>query len=482
MQPPSNFESDIPVRIGPFRILRKLGEGGMGVVYLGERVEQFSQQVAIKILHPHLFPASAEAAIERESQVLAALDHPGIVRMLDLGVSDANKRYIVMEYVDGIRIDEYCDLQNLSIRRRIEMLLHVFEAVEYAHRHLVIHADLKPANILVTKDGNPRLLDFGVATVLSDQMTADNSAARYTELYSSPEQQAGERLTVASDIYSMGLIAQAILTGQPPKPVAIGAASTGLQESSTATSAKALKALSSASLESIAMHRDTTAKGLISSVSGDIEAILAKALQVNPQDRFHSVQEMHDEFRRHLFGYPIQVRPSGAATRMRKWIVRNKLAASFASVSLMVVILTSFGVIYQAMDASRKRQIARDRLHELVRLTDVLAGDLYESVHGLQGGEKAQAALLESAHRTIDQLAGEEAHDPQLEMELVLEYKKLAQLELRSQPDSPAAARQAAEDLNKGIALLSGLPSSEEGNARKLASELTSFRDSIPKR
>jgi hypothetical protein len=386
-----------------------------------------------------------------------------------------------MEYVDGIRIDEYCDLHRLSMRRRIEVLLETLEAIEYAHRHLVIHADLKPSNILVTTEGKSRLLDFGVATVLSEQLVDQPTSARYTELYASPEQRAGQRLTIACDIYAVGLIAQIVLTGQQPEAAAIGSTTHSAKSQSIAAHARVLKALPSESLEKLAAARDTTTSNLIASIRGDIEAILTKALQPNPQDRFHSVQEMSDELRRHLLGYPILTRPAGWPKQIRKWVLRNKLAASFALVFLSVLVLSVVGVVYQSTAAARKREIAKTRLHDLVRLTDALAGELYSSVHGLQGSGKAQDALLTSAHQTIDKLAARETDDPELAIELANEYEKLAKLELSRDPRTPETLRRSIDDLNKGITILSRVPrrDHESERARQQMQEMTRLRSTL---
>lgn len=465
------FSSGIPPSIGPFRIARLLGVGGMGVVYLGERMEQFSQQVAIKILHPHLFPAASDAKLEREGELLAELDHPGIVRLLDLGVTGNGLRYIVMDYVDGVSIDAYCDHRRLPLARRIQLLLDVCEAVEHAHRHLVVHADLKPENILVTADGKPMLLDFGVATILSElgaaQSHADALASHepgeeeHTPLYASPEQRSGERLTVASDIYSLGLIAQTIFTGVQPEPLPIGILHSAPGTAAPAAVSKKLRTLSHLSLQRIADARATTPSALIAAIHGDLEAILAKALRLDPKERFQTAQELRDEFERALLGYPILTHPASWTTRVRKWVLRNRLAASLGCVFLLAVLFSIAGVVYQATDAARKRQLAQTRLHELVRLTDLLAGDLYESVHGLQGSESAQVALLNSAHQTIDKLAAEDQHDPQLELELAREYEKLARLELSRNPLTAEAVQKAQEDIGKEAAIIEQLDSSD---------------------
>jgi eukaryotic-like serine/threonine-protein kinase len=472
-----------PNSIGPFRVLRSLGAGGMGNVYLCERMEQFSQQVAIKVLHPHLFPAAAAARLKHEGQMLAALEHPGVVRLLDLSATEDGLRYIVMDYVDGIPIDLYCDRHRLPLAARIRILLDVCEAVEHAHRHLVIHADLKPENILVTEEGKPRLLDFGVATILSGLGTSqpDPSASEgeYTALYASPEQRSGDRLTVASDVYALGLIAQNVLTGLEPQPLPIGILHSSSPIAVNAGASKKLRDLDHNSLEQIAATRATTPSGLVSAMTGDLEAILTKALRLDPKERFQSAQELHDEFERTLLGYPIQTRPARWPIRTWKWMRRNRLAASLGCVFLFVVLFSILGVIRQSTEAARKRQIAQTRLHELVRLTDLLAGELYESVHGLPGSGAAQASLLNSAHQTIDKLAADDDPDPQLGLELAQEYEKLARLELSRSPFTSDAARQASQDLQKEIDLLARLNASypEAARLRSRFPQMLKLRD-----
>jgi len=444
-------------------VLRLLGIGGMGAVYLCERMEQFSQQVAIKILHPSLFPGDAGVKIRREGELLAALEHPGIVRMLDVAVTGDGLRYIVMEYLDGMPLDAYCDAHALSIRRRIEILLDVFEAVEHAHRNLIVHADLKPENILVTAEGKPRLLDFGVATILSDfggpqpnspHIGKDGPVeGSYTALYASPEQRSGERLTVASDIYSLGLIAQRILTGFEPSWSPTAPLPSGRGDSTTVLFRK-LQAMDPDSRKSISTLRATTPGELLGAIRGDVEAILARALRPDPAERFQSANQMREEFKRHLQGYPIETRRAGRWTYARKWVLRNRLAASLGCVFLLVALFSILGVVHRATEAARKRQIAQTRLHDLVRLTDVLAGELYESVRGLQGAESAQAGLLNSAHETINKLAADDDQDIQLDLELASEYEKLARLELSRRPFTQDALRQAAEDLDRERTIL----------------------------
>jgi serine/threonine protein kinase len=476
VQPATTSNFEIPETIGPFRLLRLLGEGGMGAVYLAERREQFSQHVAIKVFYPHLFPASADAKMRREGQLLAALEHPGIVRMLDLGVSESGLRFLVMEYVDGVPIDAFCNQHRLPLRRRIEILLDVLDAVEHAHRHLVVHADLKPENILVTGEGKPRLLDFGVATILSKNEdpadaahgteSPDSLEGSHTPLFASPEQRSGARLTVAGDIYSLGLIALSLLAGVQPGTLPVGILHDQSAVSPAPCPSRALRQLDPESLGAAAAARATSPAGLEAAIQGDLDAVLGKALRLNPAERFQSVQEMRNEFERYLLGYPVLTRPAGWWTRSRKWALRNKLAASLGCVFLLVVVFSILGVIRQAAEAAQKRQIAQTRLHELVRLTDVLAGDLYESVHGLQGAEAAQAALLDSAHKSIDKLAADDSQDTQLDLELAREYEKLARLELNRTPLTAESLNRCDQDMLRESGILDRVASRDPEEKR----------------
>jgi len=213
-------------------------------------------------------------------------------------------------------------------------------------------------------------------------------------------------------------------------------------------------------LQDIAERRSTTVGKFLSTVHGDIESILAKALAVKPDDRFQSVQEMHDELRRYLLGYPIQTRPTGWLVGAKKWVLRNKLAAAFGFVLLAVVLVSVFGVVWRTREASRNRQTAIARLHDLVRLTDSLAGELYDSVHGLQGSEAAQAALLKSAHETIHKLQMEHDSDLQLKLEMAREYERLARLELSVTPQTSGSMRQSSDDVERELSILKSLPAS----------------------
>jgi hypothetical protein len=447
MQPDSN----LPAAVGPFRIVGTLGGGGMGDVYLGERVEGFSQRVAIKVLRATRLAEDTSGAATREEDVLVSLDHPNIVRLLDRGVSDNGLRYIVMEYVEGGAIDGFCDERQLSVRERIRLLMQVMDAVSYAHRHLVVHSDLKPTNILVTSGGEPKLLDFGVATLLAnsnERLTEGTVSAGYTPVFASPEQRDGGRVTVASDIYSLGVMGRLLLTG-------IG--TVALQDSSQQTERPA---------------------------PGDLEAVLMKAMQPVPEDRYPSVDAFRSDLQRYLDGRSVSARAANRADRMGKWIRRHRLAAAMSLLFMCAVVLSSVGVVWQTAQAARQRRIAQNRLHDLVRLTGTLEGELYDSVGPLANSEGAKSSLLQGATETLDALAADDSKDTVLSLELAQQYGKLARLELAQQNHSQGKTvvrMQALTDVAKGVALLKQISASDRAYvaAQNQMAELMALKRTI---
>lgn len=465
MEASEPFRKLIPEIIEPFRLVREIGSGGNGVVFLAERREQFAQRVAIKIFFPELFPASGLSLDIAGAAPFSELKHPGIVGLLDSGITGGGLRYLVMEYVEGDPLDVHCDKNRLSISQRIEVLCSVLEALEYAHQRLVIHADLKPDNIRVTPDGRPRLLDFGtskpVTGIVSNRLGAPDAEApseisEHTPLYASPEQRRGERLTIASDLYSMGLILGRLLTGAEPVPAAIFPEEGTRTAESFVSASRMLAGLDREIVGQIARNRSTTPEALRRSLGPDVDAIMERALQTDPAGRYESAQEMRNELERFRLGYPLRTRPIGRLSRVYKWALRNRLAAGFACIFLLAVCLSVTGVAWRTVEAKRQRAIAQDRLHELVRLTDALAGELIGPLQGLQGAEAAQDALLKSAHETIRTLAAEKG-DPQLQLELARQFQQLARLELSRTPGNAAAGQIAQDDIRQAGKLLDQL-------------------------
>jgi hypothetical protein len=410
------FESDdtaLPLRIGTFRVIRHLGSGGTSTVYLAERIGSFSQQVVIKLLHgPHgLIPA------EDEGRLLCSLEHANIVRLLDQGIQ-SGQRYLVMEFVDGLPIDQYCDNKQLSNAQRIQLLIEVLAGVSHAHRHLVLHADLKPTNILVDRSNVPKLLDFGSGSaiaVYAQEPEGEQSMAisPHTPAFASPEQKSGQRATAASDVYSMGLIAWLLL------------------------------------------RRGGT------EVEGDLGKILDKATRAEPEQRYRSAREFADDLQALLEYRPVRARPASPAYLAARWMRRHRAAAVMTLTLLAVLAASVAGVLVQTVRAIHQRQLATARLQEIVRLTGILEGELYDSVLPLAQGDKASASLLEAATKSLDSLAADTGGDSALALEFARQYGKLARLEQARGGDDAAAAASVA----KSLALLRRIPRSDKNYA-----------------
>ena len=354
-------------RIGPYRVLRLLGRGGMAPVYLAERADGvFSQQVAVKVVPIDLVGAEALGRFEQERQILANLNHPNIARLLDGGIDDRSRSFIVMEYVDGQPIDRFCDERRLSLEARLDVFAQVADAVQCAHRNLVIHRDLKPSNILVTGAGVVKLLDFGIAKLLhAGAVTADATPhtrtilRRLTPEYASPEQWQGANVTTASDVYQLGLLLYELLTGTrangdttPEGDGALGPAEEPRRPS------VALHSATPARLSSIAQARRTTPRALAHALRGDLDNIVLKALEQDPQSRYESPASMAHDLHCQLRGLPVSARNATAMYRLGKFIRRHKAGVATAAVLGCAFVAFIVTVSIQAITL----RIERDRV------------------------------------------------------------------------------------------------------------------------
>jgi serine/threonine protein kinase/tetratricopeptide (TPR) repeat protein/TolB-like protein len=342
-------------RIGAYRILREIGCGGMAVVYLAERAdEQYRKRVAIKMLHPGINKDEILRRFRNERQALATLDHPGIVKLLDGGSTEEGLPYLIMEYVEGVRIDEYCDTHKLSIPARLHLFNVVCLAVQYAHEKLVIHRDLKPSNILVTRDGVVRLLDFGIAKVLNSQLSPETTLTRagwraMTPEYASPEQVRGAPVTRTTDIYSLGVLLYELLTGHRPHRVGDDAAFEVEQSRYRAEAQKPSASVeridekissddSTRSLitpELVAEARALRPQELTRSLRGDLDTIVMKAIRWEPEERYTTAEEFAQDIERHLAGLPIKARKPTLLYRAGKFVRRH-----MESLATAILILT----------------------------------------------------------------------------------------------------------------------------------------------
>jgi len=384
------------VLIGPYRVVRQLGHGGMGTVFLASREDaEFEQRVAIKLVRRGAGGESLLQRFRQERQILAALEHPNIARLLDGGTTSGGVPYLVMEYVEGTPIDGYCRVHNLPIDARLRLFLQLCDAVQYAHRGLVIHRDIKPANVLVTADGIPKLLDFGIAKLTSAQ--TDHTVTRLmTPDYASPEQLAGKLVTTATDVYSLGLLLFEMLTGKRPFENVVR---TGDTEPPRASSVSGLRAL-----------------------RGDLDRILLVALDPDPNCRYASVDKFADDVRRHLDGHPVSARGASLGYRTAKFVRRNKLFVAAAAVAVVVAIVAFLAVLQQ-------KRIAERRFEQVRSLAHAVVFDLHDAIAKLPGSTSARSLLVRHALGYLDALAKESTRNTPLQMELAAAYERVGDVQ-----------------------------------------------------
>lgn len=380
--PPALEEGEDPMlgrRVGDYRIERRIGYGGMAAVYLASRADdQFQMQAAIKLLRPDLDHAELLRRFLNERQTLAALDHSNIVKLLDGGSTEEGLPYLVMDYVDGTAIDKYCDQHNLPIKARLELFLKVCAAVEYAHAHSVIHRDLKPNNILVTGDGVPKLLDFGIAKVLDQADPSQTLVTRtvnrhLTPAFASPEQVRGEPIGAPTDIYSLGVVLYYLLTGHRPyrleqqTPAAIERAICEQEPDSPSTAVDRVDTETlpdgttvTITAEDVSRTRELPPDKLRRSLRGDLDNIILKALQKDPQRRYASVIELSHDIQRHLDHQPVLARPTTLVYRASRFARRHRTEM----IAAVVGVLVSLGTIgYSAWEKYSPVERNRETVH-----------------------------------------------------------------------------------------------------------------------
>jgi serine/threonine-protein kinase len=360
-----------------------LGHGGMGSVYLAKRIDgELSQEVAVKLLRPGTANPSLRQRFLGERQILAALSHPHIAKLLDAGHRDDGQPYLVMDHVRGNPIDIYA--QGLSTRHKVALFLKVCSAVAYLHRNLVVHRDLKPGNILVTEDGDPKLLDFGIAKMLD--WSADSTATGMRMLtpdYASPEQVAGGAISTATDIYSLGAVLYKLLTGATPH----------WHEGGERAGAALL----------IAQGAIAPPSRLVPELKGDLDMILLKALRTEPQDRYSSVDAMADDLRAYLEYRPVQARSGDVWYRTRR-LLRHYWKPATAAVLMIVSLFTGLVV------ANRQRVVAERRFAQLRHLSNSVI-DLDRSIRTLPGSVEARRQLVAASLGYLEALAKEARGD-----------------------------------------------------------------------
>ncbi len=398
------------MRCGPYRLGEMLGRGGMGTVYWAERADgEITQQVAVKLLQPGVDDARLRQLFLAERQILAGLSHPNIARLLDAGHQEDGQPFLVMEFVDGKAIDAYT--VGHTIRDKVRLYLKVCAAVGYLHRNLVVHRDLKPPNIFVTADGEPKLLDFGIAKMID--VTADSTLTTMRMLtpdYASPEQLNGGPVTTATDVYSLGAVLYKLLTGVCPYRFEGDPPGT------------------------ISHAKITPPSKLAPGLKGDLEAILLKALRREPQERYASVGRFSEDLENYLASRPIHARKGNAWYRTRKFLRRRWLPVAAGALAVTGL---SGGVFL----ADRQRAIAQQRFAEVRQLAERFV-ELHDDVANLPGSTKIREKMVTTALHTLHNLSRGSDNDAKLLNEIGQVYDKVAHAQ--GAPDQPNLGR--AED------------------------------------
>ncbi len=475
--------ADIPDRVGPYRIVRILGRGGMGSVYLGTRDDdQFKRRVAVKVIRRGMDTEDVLKRFAVERQILTALNHPGIARVFDAGETQDGRPYVVMEYIEGLPLDVYCDKNRLNTEDRLKLFMKVCAAVHVAHQNQIVHRDLKPSNVLVTADGEPKLLDFGIAKLLNPELAAVTLVTGpelrvMTPEYASPEQAGGDLITTASDVYSLGVMLYELLTGKRPytfktrvrdevlrvvqevEPATPSTAITQAEQITTDTGET--KTLSP---EDLAKMRESTVDRLRRRLRGDLDNIVMMALQKTPKRRYASASEFSADIQRHLMGYPVSARPDTFGYSVSRLVRRHRgrlVLACAAAAALLV------GLSVAAWQTGRVRQ--RDQQLQQVR---AFAGEFVQSLSlslaRTEGSLPARRALVDSSTKILDYMATSFPEDEQLKRHRAAALRNLADAQ-GGRGQNLGQLEAAQENYMSAASILADLQSREPNDADLVA-------------
>jgi eukaryotic-like serine/threonine-protein kinase len=374
--------------LGDYKILLLLGEGGMGEVYLAEDIK-LRRQVAIKLVKAGFGRANLIRHFQREERILAALTNPNIARLYGGAVSESGIPYFVMEYVEGERLDHYCEARKLKLPERLQLFRKICSAVSYAHQHLVIHRDIKPANIRVTAEGEPKLLDFGIARLIDPQTeAADEPTITFqrvmTPEYASPEQVRGEEVTTASDIYSLGVVLYELLTGHRPYRIRVRRPEEIARAISEEEPQRPSTALTKQNPSAVILNPR--------SLRGDLDNIVLMAMRKEASRRYASVSQFSEDIRRHLEGLPVVARKDTVGYRSAKFVRRHRVGAAAATLVAMAIIAGLIAALWEAKQAREQRDVAK-------RINTFLQDMLGAAAPEVKGVDVKVADLLDDASR-----------------------------------------------------------------------------------
>jgi non-specific serine/threonine protein kinase/serine/threonine-protein kinase len=416
-------------RCGDYRIVEEVGRGGMSEVYKAVRDDdEYHKEVAVKVLRRGYDTKALLKRFKVETQILATLDHPNIARLLDAGSTEEGLPYLVMDFIQGRTIDDYCRHRKLALGARLELFRQLCKAVQYVHQHLMVHGDLKCNNVLVSENGTVKLLDFGIARLLQPLASpAGVLDAKLTALmaltpeYASPEQIRGGPITTASDVYSLGVMLYQLVTGTLPHRLR------GNSSFELAAQIMTQDALPPSVASKTSSTTDTTGFGR--ALRGDLDNIILMALEKDPARRYSSVEKFEEDLRKHLEGFPVSARSAGYLYQLGKFAGRHK--AGIAAVAIIGITLIGgiFTTLRQAQIAWDERQRAQRHFDEVRKLANVFMFDVHGAIQDLPGSTPARQMLVENSLKYLAVLSAESASEPSLQRELASAYEKVADVQ-----------------------------------------------------
>ncbi len=512
-KPPGPFgatdaDEPAPDHIGPYKIAGRIGRGGFGSVYLGVREDDtFHKRAAIKILRRGMDTADILRRFELERQVLGALNHPNIARLLDGGKVEDGRPWLAMQYVEGVPITDYCDHNHLGTDARLDLFRKVCQAVHFAHQNLIVHRDLKPGNILVTSQGEPILLDFGIAKLINPEMAGvpmvtGPEIRLMTPEYASPEQVRGEPVSTASDVYALGVLLYELLTGRRPFKlksrveqhiIEVICNSEPERPSTAVTHAEEVQTGDGTTVtltpETVASTRDGAPARLKRRLSGDVDNIVLKAMHRAPGRRYPSAAELSSDIGRHLDGLPVAARPDSFVYVAGKFVQRHRAGVAAAALLAFAVLggIGATGYQWQQRRAQerlteieraekqKQRELAESVLKQLDGITSGFTAELLRDLRKVEGGTAASSLVASTSLKVLEELRTRFPDDPQFARRLAKGYSSLAQVQGGLRRPSEGDTEGALALATRAVEMQKSALSTKPGD-RELRRELAAYR------